>query len=247
MFRESRRMRRRLKTPPRETWLTRVLGEFLDPIDALFAIFYSILFAMLFTLSYGVLIYRGVIPSAFTSGYGQDLVLAIVGVVAVWGVIDGVLYLLGGIFTRSERRRLLQSVQSSESESEAVAAIADELDFVLEPITSDEQRQALYRDVLAYLSRAEPKAVGLERADVVGAVTLVAVSVIAVLPSMLPLLLMPDNFAQAIRLSNIVSVVVIFAAGYSWGVHTGTNPWKTGLLLASICLCLVLLGVWLGG
>lgn len=45
--------------------MSSIVGEFIDPIDALLTIFYSILFALLFTLSYSVLIYRGVISSSF--------------------------------------------------------------------------------------------------------------------------------------------------------------------------------------
>ena len=91
--------------------------------------------------------------------------------------------------------------------------MADELDFILEPITSDEQRKALYHDMLAYLRQAEPKAVGFQRADAVGALAVVLLYVVAVLPSMLPLLLVPDNFALAIRISNVVSLIVVFATG----------------------------------
>ena len=247
MFRERQRQRRRPSTPPKESILSSVLGEFLDPIDALSTIFFSILFALLFTLSYAILIYRGAIGSNLSSGYGQELFLANLGAVTAWGIIDGVLYVLAEVFARRERYRLLQYVQTSDSEEEAATAIADELDFILEPITSDEQRHALYHDMLAYLSRAEPQVIGLQRDDMIGAVAGVLLSVVAVLPSLLPLLLVPDNFALAIRISNVVSFLVIFATGYSWGIHTDTNPWKTGLLLASICLAMVLVAMLLGG
>jgi hypothetical protein len=247
MFRERHRQRRRSSAPPKESILSNFLGEFLDPIDALFTIFFSILFALLFTLSYGILIKHGVISSSFAYGYGQELFVTILGVVAAWGIIDGVLYVLGEVLARSERYRLLQYVQTSDSEEEAATAIADELDFILEPITSDEQRHALYHDIRAYLSQAEPQAVGLYREDVVGAVATVLLSVVAVLPSLLPLLLLPDNTALAIRISNVVSFLVIFATGYAWGIHTETNPWKLGLLLSSICLAMVLVAVLLEG
>jgi len=227
--------------------LSNVLGEFLDPIDALFTIFFSILFALLFTLSYGILIYHGIISSSFVNGYGQELFVTILGAVTAWGIIDGVLYVLGGVLARSERYRLLQYVQTSDSEEEAATAIAYELDFILEPITSDEQRHALYHDIRAYLSQAEPQAVGIQREDVLGGVATVLLSVVVVLPSLLPLLLLPDNTALAIRISNVVSFVVIFAAGYSWGLHTDTNPWKVGLLLSSVCLAMVLVAMLLGG
>ena len=82
--------------------------------------------------------------------------------------------------------------------------------------------------------------------DVVGAVATVLLSIVAVLPSLLPLLLL-DNITLAIHISSIVSLVVIFATGYRWGIHTGTSPWKTGLLLASVCLAMVLVAALLEG
>ena len=247
MFTERHRQRRRPNAPPKESILSNVIGEFLDPIDAIFIIFFSILFALLFTLSYGILIYRGVIVPNISGGYGQELFLAILGSITAWGIIDGVLYALGAVLARSERYRLLQSIQTSDNEEEAATAIAYELDFILEPISSDEQRHALYHDILVHLSHAEPKAVGLQREDVVGAVAATLLAIVAVLPSLLPLLLVPNNIAQAIRISNVVSFLVIFATGYSWGIHTGANPWKTGLLLASVCLAMVLVAILLGG
>ena len=247
MFSERRRQRRKPSGPPRESILTNVLGEYLDPIDALFTIFFSILFALLFTLSYGILIKQGVISSSFASGYGRELFFTILGAVTAWGIIDGVLYVLASVFARSERHRLLQYVQTSDSEEEAATAIGYELDFILEPITSDEQRHALYHDIRAYLIQAEPQATGLHREDVVGGVATVVLSAMAVLPSLLPLLLLPDNTALAIRISSLVSFLVIFATGYSWGIHTDTNPWKIGLLLSSICLAMGLVAVLLGG
>lgn len=239
--------RRRASSPPRESFLTRVVGNYLDPIDALFAIFFSILFVLLITLSYDLLIYRGSLESYFASGYGQELFVATVSVVAVWAIIDSVVYILGEVLARRERYRLLRYVQSSSTEEAAVAAIADELDFILEPITSEAQRYELYKDIRAHLNESEPQAIGLQRADVVGAVAMVLVSVVAVLPSLLPLLLLPERTELAIRISNVVSLLIVFVTGYSWGVHTDSSPWKMGLLLMSICLAMVLFAIVLGG
>jgi len=228
--------------------LSNVVGEFLDPIDALFAIFFAILFALLFTLAYGLLIYNGIIPSSFARGYGRELFVTILGAVTGWALIDGVLYVLGAVLARSERRRLLQTVQASDSEEDAAAAIAYELDFILEPITSEEQRHALYRDIRAHLSQAEPRVVsGVRREDLVGGAAIVLISVAAVLPSLLPLLLLPNDTALAVRVSNAVSFLVIFAAGYNWGLHTDTNPWKIGSLLSAICLAAAVVAMLLGG
>lgn len=238
--------RRRDVAPPRESFLSNVLGAYLDPIDAIFVVFFSILFALLFTLSYSFLILRGILDSSFLSGYGRELFFAILGAVAAWGIIDGVLYGLSEVLARNERYRLLRYVQTGSKET-GIAAIADELDFILEPITSDEQRDALYHDIREHLRRAEPQTVGLQREDVVGAIVSVLLSVAAVVPSLLPLLLIPGNTALAIRISNVISVLVVFVTGYIWGIHTDNNPWRIGLLLSSVCLAMVVVAMLLGG
>ncbi len=238
---------RRRSAPPKEGLLVKVVGDYLDPIDALSATFFSILFALLFTLSYSILMYNGVISTSFSTGYSTELFFAILGAVAIWGTIDGVMYALTELFQRGERHRLLQYLHAADKEETAVDAIADELDFILEPITNEKQRYQLYDDILAHLRQAEPQEVGLQRADVVGAIASVLVSVIVVLPSLMPLLLLPQNTALAIQISNFISVIVIFGTGYSWGKHTDTNPWKTGLILASVCLSLVLIAIFIGG
>ncbi|MFO7679578.1 MAG: hypothetical protein R6X34_05955 [Chloroflexota bacterium] len=157
---------RRRSAPPKEGLLVKVVGDYLDPIDALSATFFSILFALLFTLSYSILMYNGVISTSFSTGYSTELFFAILGAVAIWGTIDGVMYALTELFQRGERHRLLQYLHAADKEETAVDAIADELDFILEPITNEKQRYQLYDDILAHLRQAEPQEVGLQRADV---------------------------------------------------------------------------------
>jgi len=62
-----------------------------------------------------------------------------------------------------------------------------------------------------------------------------------------PSLSVPHGFPLAIRVSNVVSLLVVFAAGYTWRTHADTNPWKTGLLLSSVCLAMVVVYMLLGG
>ncbi len=245
---KGRSVHRRLPVgPPREGVMSGLLGRFLDPIDALFTVFFSILFVLLFTLSYSVLILGDTNGSTVQTTSGRELFFAILAAVAVWGLIDAVVYVLAEVFSRKEKYRLLQYIQSSEGDDLAVEAIAEELDFVLEPITTINQRQDLYRDILGYLRAAEPQAVSLQRQDIAAAGYALFLSVLSVLPSLLPLLLLPENLPLAIGLSNVISAFVLFATGWSWGFHTNTSPWRIGLLLTSVCLAMVVLAILLGG
>jgi hypothetical protein len=69
----------------------------------------------------------------------------------------------------------------------------------------------------------------------------------AVLPSLVPLALLQHDYALATRLSNLVSCIVRFTSGYQWGRHTGSNPWKSGLVLVAVGLVLVAIALLMGG
>ena len=53
--------------------------------------------------------------------------------------------------------------------------------------------------------------------------------------------------ALAVRLSNVVSFIMLFIAGYQWGKYTGANPWKIGLLLFGAGALMVAIAVLFGG
>jgi hypothetical protein len=38
---------------------------------------------------------------------------------------------------------------------------------------------------------------------------------------------------------------VLFVVGFRWGMYTGANPWKTGLLIMSVAVILVLIAILL--
>jgi VIT1/CCC1 family predicted Fe2+/Mn2+ transporter len=63
----------------------------------------------------------------------------------------------------------------------------------------------------------------------------------------LPLIIFQNDQALAIRLSNVVSFIVLFLAGYEWGRYTGTSSWRAGLLVMAVGALLVAVAIPLGG
>jgi hypothetical protein len=51
----------------------------------------------------------------------------------------------------------------------------------------------------------------------------------------------------ALRVSNALMTVLLFAFGYWWGKHAGARPVVSGLLVMSIGIVLVLVAIPLGG
>jgi hypothetical protein len=235
--------RTKLRKPQQEGFFARLL----DPIDRLSETIFSVLILLTFTLAYRVLNlgtdpYEPVPPD-----YLIDLVWAALGATVAWGFIDGVVYALLAVFERGEKHRFLARLQAASNEEEGVAAIADELGYVLEPITGEEQRQLLYIDVLDHLRDSQPQPVALTRQDFYGGLGCVLVAVLAVVPSLIPLVLLREHYWIALRVSNLVSVGVLFLTGYQWGKYSGSDPWKTGLLLAAIGVALAAVAIPLGG
>lgn len=240
-------MRATARHRPRATPKESFLGRLLDPIDRLSESIFSILILLTFTLAFRIIKLGGDPNQPIPSTYINELLIGAAGATVAWGIIDGIMYALMEMFARGERHRLLRQLQSAHTEDEGIQIVANELDYILEPITGEEQRKVLYQDVLEHLRDGSAQPVRLTREDIAGGFGSVLVAVIAVLPSFVPFLLFYNNPALAIRLSNIVSFVVLFLLGYQWGKHTGASSWKTGLLLASVAAIMVLIAIPLGG
>lgn len=223
------------------------LGSLIDPIDRLSETVFSILILLTFTLAFRIFRLSGDAGSATTPQEANELLIGALGAILAWGVIDGVMYALISLFERGEKHRLLHNIQAAESDSDAVQAIADELDFILEPISEESVRQNLYQSVLEHLRSSQPRPVGFNRDDLIGALGHVVVAILAVLPSLAPLVLLRHDFDLAIWISNFVSFIVLFIVGYQWGRYTGANPWKTALLLTAVAVAMVLIAIALGG
>lgn len=219
----------------------------LDPIDRLSETIFSVLILLTFTLAYRV-IRLGTDPyEPIPPEYLIDMAVTALGATFAWGLIDGVIYALLAVFERGEKHRFLARVQSAASEEEGVNVIAEELDYVLEPITGKEQRRLLYVDVMDHLRDSRPQLVTLTREDFYGAVGCLLIALLAVLPSLTPLVLLRDHYWIALRASNLVSFAVLFISGYQWGKYTGSDPRKTGLLLSAIGIGLAAIAIALGG
>ena len=221
------------------------LSNLLDPIDRLAETIYSVLILLTFTLAFRIfhLETAGTVSAEYVNNLLGGALLAIVA----YGVIDGIIYMLTEVLERGEKHRLLWHIQAADTGEEAAEAVADELDFILEPITGEDQRAALYRDILDHLRDSEPQPVRLKREDFIGGLACVFVAIISVLPALLPFVIVRNDPALAIRLSNIASFAVLFYAGYQWGKYTEINPWKTGLVLVGVGVLLAAIAIPFGG
>ncbi len=223
------------------------MARFVAPIDALTAAIYSILIVLTFTLAFTVIKRWPGYNQPIPEGFGTELFFAVLGAAVAWALIDGLMLALLSVLARGEKHRFLQALQAADSDEEAIEVIADEFDFVLDPIASEKKRFLLYGDVLEHLRDSQPRPVGFQREDFVEGLSVALVAIVAAAPSLLPLWLWRNDPLVALRVSNIVSFIILFLLGYRWGRYTGANPWKIGALLVLAGVLLTAIAIPLGG
>ena len=69
---------------------------------------------------------------------------------------------------------------------------------------------------------------------------------LATFPVVIPFMVMKDAMA-ALRVSNSVSLVMLYLAGFALGQYARYRPWLLGLLMAIIGSVLVVITIALGG
>lgn len=106
-------------------------------------------------------------------------------------------------------------------------------------------------DAVMYLvgtvvERSREAGPGLAGADYAAALEVFGLVVLATFPVVIPFVFLRDT-AIALRISNLLSIVTLFACGYALGRYAQSNAWRFGLAMAAIGTVLVGAIVALGG
>ena len=208
----------------------------LDPIDRVSEVIFGLIMALTFT---------GTI-SAATAGRDEvrTMMFAALGCNLAWGMVDAVMYL---IRTRTERARnlsLLRRVRSSANPQNAHAIIAEELPGRLGSMIGSEGLENMRQGIAALPEPPGRARLGWD--DYVGSMGVFLLVVLATFPVVVPFIFIHET-ALAMRVSNAVALVILFAAGHTLGRHAGGTPWQTGLAMIAIGVALVLATIALGG
>jgi len=212
------------------------IATYLDPVDSLSEIIFGLIMVLGFT-STARLVFGE------TSSY--RLVLAVFGCNLAWGIVDGVMYILGSLYERGQQARLADALRRAPDDPAALAVIARELGPQL-AIMDDDQRAEIYRWVLEKVRNTTPQRVRITKDDIFGAVASGLLVFLAVLPVAIPFILV-ENPVVALRISNLICIVLLFVVGYYWASQTMMNKFMAGLLLMLLGLIMVAVTVALGG
>jgi VIT1/CCC1 family predicted Fe2+/Mn2+ transporter len=209
----------------------------LDPADRLGEVLFGLIMALGFT---------GAVRLGHQQAENRALFTDILGCNLAWAVVDGVMYVLAGLFERGRQARLARDVRAALTDDAALQQIAAELDGPLMALTTPRERGQLHRWVLEIVRREEFETPRLERADLLGALAVALIILLATLPVVVPFLVVA-NPDLAVRLSNLVALTLLFLLGVRWAQIVGARPLRIGAGLTLLGLVLVFITIALGG
>jgi hypothetical protein len=204
----------------------------------------EILFGLIMTLTFTLA--AGIVIQEEGRDGARAMLIAILGCNLAWGIIDGVLYVLGQVFERGRLRRIGFHLRQATSDSEARRMVADELDETLTSMTDESTRHSLYQSIVER-ARSAPQMVNrVRRADLLGGLAAGWLVFACSFPAVLPFLLLDDP-RMALRVSNAILLGLLFFVGWRWARHTLAKPWIAGVTFLLVGLLLVALAIPLGG
>jgi VIT1/CCC1 family predicted Fe2+/Mn2+ transporter len=212
--------------------------RYLDPSERMSEVLFGVIMTLTFTLGAGIVVKEG--PHAT-----RDLLIGVVGCNIAWGVIDGLLFIFGAMFTRGYRYRVSR-VLAKEGRATAEVKLCEYLHNVYGEAISESTRKIFCRDVIEHVSMKNPAPVAMTREDVFGAVANFLLVALTSVPAVLPFLIFQRHML-ALRISNLLLIIIIFFVGWKWADHINANRWRIGLGMAVGGLLLVQFTILLGG
>jgi VIT1/CCC1 family predicted Fe2+/Mn2+ transporter len=174
----------------------------------------------------------------------HTMLIGALGCNLAWGVIDGVLYLLGALAERSRDLEVYRAVRHAELPAEGrhviLAAVPPIIGSALDSIVLEDIRLRVRRRAVA------PHRPRLGAADWRGAAAVCLLVFASTFPVALPFVLMQDA-PRALRISNVVAVIMLFCAGAAYGRAVERSPVAVGLAMVALGAVLVTMTIALGG
>jgi len=208
----------------------------LDPHERISEVLFGLIMVLTFT---------GSISVAETNRESvRGILIAALGCNTAWGIIDAVLYLLGCLAEKGQNAATLRSVRASGNPQRAHRLISGALPPLIASVLQHAEMETI-RQRLLQLPEPENHA-RLNGRDWFGALCVFLLVFLATLPVALPFVAIHDH-VRAIRVSNLVAVVMLFIAGSAYGRCIGRSPWIIGAVMVALGAVLVGLTMALGG
>jgi VIT1/CCC1 family predicted Fe2+/Mn2+ transporter len=208
----------------------------LEPYDRISEVLFGLIMVLTFTGSLSV-----------AEAGREDVRVMLIGALGcniAWGLIDAVLYLMGCLAEKGRSLMTFKAVRSAVSPEKAQQLIAGALPPLLASLLQPAELESMRQRLQELPEPARPaKLDGSEWRGAVGVFLLVFLST---LPVSVPFLFI-ESTLTAMRVSNLVAILMLFGTGYAFGRCVGRSPWAIGVGMVILGCVLVAITMALGG
>jgi len=208
----------------------------LEPNERISEVLFGLIMVLTFTGSLSVA----------EAGHGEvrTMLIGALGCNLAWGIIDAVFYLMGCLSERGRGIRALRALRRAATPEKGHHIIEAELP----PMMGSTLGPTEYEPMRLKLVRLPepPSGPRLHKEDWLRALGVFFWVFVTTFPVAIPFIVMKD-VAWAMRVSNMIAIVLLFMAGYAFGRVAEYRPWLTGLAMVVLGGALAGITIALGG
>jgi VIT1/CCC1 family predicted Fe2+/Mn2+ transporter len=211
-----------------------VTQRVLEPAERTAEVLFGLIMVLTFTGSLSV--------AEAGRGDVRAMLIGALGCNLAWGIIDGILYLMGALAERSRSLAVYSGVRDAPDVAHAQTLMATFYPVVASVLQPEELERIRAR--LRQLP--PPERARLTASDWKGALGVCLLVFLSIGPVALPFLITEDA-TRALRASNAVAVAMLFGAGVAYGRAIGRHPYVVGVSMVLLGVVLVAVTIALGG
>jgi len=218
-------------------WKTRIReGSVLSPIDRISEVLFGLIMVLTFTGAISV--------TQSDRNEVRDVLWAALGCNAAWGVVDAVMYIMNVLLERGHALRALQKIRKAENRETSRAILREEIQPALSALLTEDELDKVTDRINGI---PEPRKSHLMTGgDVKAGIQIFFLVFICTLPVAIPFAVF-DELPLAMRASNAVALLMLFAGGFRLAQYAGFRTWLTAFAYTMIGILLVALTMALGG
>jgi hypothetical protein len=208
----------------------------LEPAERIAEVLFGLIMVLTFTGSLSIV-----------DSNGEDVRAMLVGALGcnlAWGVIDGLFYLMGCLAEKGRNLATYKAVFASTTPEEGRELIAGALPPVIASLLQPAELESLRERALKLPE--PPRRVRLDFKDWWGAFGVFLLVFLSTFPVVIPFIVMRQA-VPALRVSNLIAIVMLFITGLAYGRVIGRHKWLVGILMVIVGAVLASLTMALGG
>jgi VIT1/CCC1 family predicted Fe2+/Mn2+ transporter len=210
--------------------------RFLSPVERISEVLFGLVMTLSFTGTMSVV--------AEGREDVRTMLLAVLGCNIAWGIIDGILYLLGAVSERGREYGLFKAITQTGDAGQAQALITEVIPSSIAGVLRPDEFESIRQRLAGLPDQTRGRMI--TRRDLGGAFGVFLLVVLSCLPVLIPFILI-HNPLPALRVSNGVAILMLFLGGFSLARYAGLPKILTGVIMVVLGSAMVGLTIALGG